>query len=238
MQRIFVKNRLAVGHIIELDDEQYHHLFRVLKLRSGERIEVVDESGIVFLGELSDKRVCLQAEITAKRAEHMEITVIQGLPKRDKFEQTIRAATEIGAVAFLAVETSRSVARLKKGQEEKLLERWQKIAESAAEQSKRLAVPVVHTPMRFKDLPEFLRVFDRIICFYEAEEERTIHSLPPFASTDRVAIIIGPEGGLTAEEVDTLRSWGAEVCSLGEYILRTETAGPLAVGLLLFYGGK
>ena len=158
--------------------------------------------------------------------EGPQITIFQGLAKADKIEYIIQKCSEIGAKVLVPTEMARCVVKLDEKDKIKKLERWQKIAEVAAKQSQRLDILDVQNVESFSDVCERLKEFDLSIVAYENEENTSLKSVLEKVDNKniKIAIIIGPEGGLEKEEVESLNKKGAVVVSLGNRILRTETA--------------
>ena len=165
----------------------------------------------------------------------INITLYQGLPKADKLEFIIEKSTELGVSKIVPVEMRFSIAKVKN--EEKKIVRWNKIAESAAKQSKRNVIPLIEQTIKFNEMIKELEQYDLILVAYENESKQTLKNVLAKVQKDKiknVALIIGPEGGVDSKEIDLLIQSGAECISLGKRILRTETA-PLALLSMLVY---
>lgn len=157
------------------------------------------------------------------------VTIAQGLPKGDKWETVIQKGTECGAAAFIPVAMARSVAKVEPKKEARKLERWQKIAQEAAEQSYRQLVPVVSPAVSFKHLVSLANDFDVCLFAYEeaakaGEKSRLKHIIEGLRPGMRLLVLVGPEGGISPEEAEILTGAGFIPCGLGPRILRTETA--------------
>jgi 16S rRNA (uracil1498-N3)-methyltransferase len=233
LQRYFVTNQPATESFV-IEGEDHHHISRVMRMKTGDQIICVND----------DKRsaLCSIAEITAEqtivdvvkwdddRVElPIQITIVSGLPKGDKLEWIIQKGTELGANEFVPFLAARSIVKWDEKKGAKKLERWQKIAKEAAEQSHRNIIPCVASPISIKDLLQKAEQFD--YCLVAYEEEARLGEMAVLVSTLKVMnpgqsllIVFGPEGGLTPEEVSLLREKGFLVCGLGPRILRTETA--------------
>jgi 16S rRNA (uracil1498-N3)-methyltransferase len=129
------------------------------------------------------------------------------------------------------------VVKIKEDKIDKLLSRWNKIALAAAKQSKRQEVPTVRKPISFNEMLEELSNFDLVICLYENEKKLTMKDIDISKNIKKIAIIIGPEGGISDVEMDKLDESGVAICSLGPRIMRTETAGITALSILLYKSG-
>lgn len=238
MFRIFSNTKLQINNNLKIDDEQTHHLFNVLRMKPGDKIEVVDISNKVFIAELGTSfKFNIIDELGVNSEPKVDITIFQGLPKRDKFELIIKMGTEIGAKRFIPVEMKRSIVKVKPERVSRLVDRWNKIALSASKQSKRQEVPLVEEPITFKEMIDRFSEFDLVICFHATDNQHTLRDVVLDENIKNIALIIGPEGGIAREEVNYLRNTDATFCSLGKRIMRTETAGIVALSILLYLAG-
>ena len=237
MHRFFIPQPFA-GEM-KISGMNAHHIIHVLRLRPGDRIQVVADDGVSFVGEickLGENQVSVRAlEILRDSGEPtVQIFLLQGLAKGDKMDTVIQKAVEIGVTAIYPVAMAHSVVLLDAARAAKKTERWQKIAEAAAKQSKRDLVPTVHPVMK---LPEALAATgaELILAAYESETRLGLkEALQAHKEAKRIAVIIGPEGGLAGEEIATVREAGGLSVSLGRRILRTETAGLVAAAAILY----
>lgn len=153
-------------------------------------------------------------------------------------ETIIQKATEIGVSDITPVKMERCVVKLDEKTASKKIERWQKIAEVAAKQSKRDKIPTIHSCINFKSIYEKLQEYDIVIMAYEEEKETSIKRILtslPHEGKLKIAVIVGPEGGISKDEVDLLsRLPNIKVVTLGKRILRTETA-PLVLASVIMY---
>lgn len=255
LPQFFLENQVLASEVEEvfplrLSKDDAKHA-RVLRLSSGEHIAVVDASQDYFECEIVDFTDSIPSVRISRHVEDPVsgplIMLVQGLPKADKMEMVIRHATEIGVSAFVPFKCARSIVKLDDKKAKAKVERWSAIAKSAAMQSGRLLVPEVTTPVGLKELCELVSEASAVlICWEEAPQTKSLaealHSglaacgmqLSP--EDARVAVIVGPEGGLTTEEVDALLACNprAALVSLGASILRTETAGLIAPALTIY----
>ncbi len=235
---------------LDLSAEDAHHA-KVLRLSPGEHIAVVDGSQDYFECEI----VALQPELLVKICGHdtrpsslVKLTLVQGLAKGDKMETVVRQGTELGVHRFIPFAAQRSVLRLDARKAPDRIRRWQAVAKSAAMQSGCHEIPEVTLPHSLSALETELSSFDRVVVFWEeAQAEDTIkRALTPLkgmldqGEPCSVAVIVGPEGGLSNEEVTRLLNIGPQCtqASLGSNILRTETAGVIAPSLVLYELGE
>ncbi|MCM3725181.1 16S rRNA (uracil(1498)-N(3))-methyltransferase [Neobacillus cucumis] len=233
MQRYFVQQKANNDHFI-IDEEDRHHIVKVMRMEINDRIICVDPEGkqaVCSLSEITNSSVV--ADVVQWIDESPElpisITIASGLPKGDKLEWIIQKGTELGAQQFLPFSAARSVVKWDEKKAAKKIDRWQKIAKEAAEQSHRTILPSIINPMSFKDLLKKSNDFDYKLAAYEEESrqgETSVLSstLKKMKNGESLLIVFGPEGGLAEEEVQHLKDCGFGLCGLGPRILRTETA--------------
>ena len=216
-----------------------HHIIDVLRMVPGDRLQVVADDGISFVGEITaagTNTVTVAArEILRETHEpDVRISLLQGLAKGDKMEFIIQKAVEIGVTDIYPVAMSHSVVVLESSKAEKKVERWQKIAEAAAKQSKRDTIPAVHEVLTLDQILQQEK-WDLLLVAYESENQMSLkEALQAHKEAKNIGVIIGPEGGLSNEEVEAARKQGGIAVSLGRRILRTETAGLVAATAILY----
>jgi 16S rRNA (uracil1498-N3)-methyltransferase len=221
---------------VVFDAAAAHHLGHVLRASVGGAVQAVDATGALLSVRLT--------AITARRAEGvivgraplatespLDLTLAQAVPKGDKMDGIIRMTTELGVTRVVPLLTARTVVRLEPARWEARVERWQRIAKEAAQQSGRAVIPEIATPCGISAWGRETGAAGLLICLWEEEQEGLDRRLPA-GPCPRVTVVVGPEGGLTAEEVRGLADAGALVAGLGPRLLRTETAGAVAVALL------
>lgn len=232
---------LLTSHELSLEPDTAHYLLRVLRQSPGQEIEVCDGKGMRWLARIHEQAALHACMVTLleqlpSQPEPFPIYLAQGLPKGDKLELILRQGTEVGISGFFPFSSDRTVVQLDAKKAVKRLERWEKIVQEAARQSQRGHAPEVHEVVALRELNEILpKGWPRLIC-WEGEQSlglqawvRSFSAPPP-----GVVILIGPEGGFSAQEVESLRQQGVISVGLGPLILRTETAG-LAVSSILQY---
>lgn len=247
MPKFFVSSDQIEGEKVTIIGEDVNHIINVLRLKIDDNIVIGNkQSGVTYntkIAEiLKEKVICKIKNINENSAEsNVKVSVFQGLPKADKMEYIIQKCTELGAVEFVPVALKRSIVKLNGKDEAKKIDRWQKIAEVAAKQSGRDIIPQVKNVLNVKDLVEMISKFDLFIIAYEAEKENSLKTILQKnrenilkKNEPKIGIVIGPEGGLDLEEVNVLKENGAEIITLGNRILRTETA-PIAIVSNIMY---
>ena len=244
MRKFFVNSNQIEDNKIKILGEDINHIKNVLRLEKGEQIQICDknllQNYICEIIEVSKESIiCKIIEKNESYAEgNVELTVYQGLPKADKMELIIQKCTELGARIFVPVEFSRSIVKLNGKDVDKKINRWRKISEVSAKQSKRDLVPKVRSVINVKQLCNEISNYDLVLLAFENEYNNSLKSeLLNIKNTKEkinLAIIIGPEGGIEEKEVEELKNYGAKVVTLGNRILRTETAA-LSMASIIMY---
>ena len=237
---------------LRLSDEDARHA-RVLRLARGEHISVVDAASDYFECEIVDFDRDIPLVRIARRLEAPEqgpqVVMVQGIAKGDKMDEVIRHATELGVSGFVPMKSSRCVVKLDEKKAASRRARWSSIAKSAAVQCGRLDIPQVGEAMTVSQVVSaFKDATAVLVCWEECPLTQTISQALDAALAQcvspkqdaRVCVVVGPEGGLSAEEVDTLVRGCARAypVTLGSNILRAETAGVVAPALVLYELGS
>ena len=168
----------------------------------------------------------------------MQVRVYLAFPKADKLEHVIQKATELGAYEIIAFPSARCVSKPDEKSLKKKLERWQKIAASAAEQSGRGRIPQVRVLPGYAAALEEAAKSDKALLFYENEHAVTLKMALSESPYRTVSLLTGPEGGLEEREVEQARNAGLQVCTLGKRILRCETAPLCALSAVMYDAGE
>lgn len=247
MPKFFVKENQISNNKIEIVGDDVNHITNVLRMKQGEILKVCNqETGENYIAEIINaQKNSVTCEIQEKLEEtaesNVDITLYQGLPKFEKMELIIQKNTEVGVNAIVPVIMERTVVKLDEKQVSKKLERWQKIAEIAAKQSMRDKIPEIKNIIKINKISDSLKIekFDTILVAYENEEKtmlkKELKKLENLKDKKyKIAIIIGPEGGISEREIEQLNNLGAKCVSLGRRILRTETAGIIMSGDIMY----
>jgi 16S rRNA (uracil1498-N3)-methyltransferase len=230
----FAAERLADGRVT-FDRDETRHLARVLRLRPGDTVLASSGDGrdhtirIESLGETATGTVI--ATVARAAESPLDVTLVQGVPKGDKMETIVRMATELGVARIVPAVTERTIVRLDATRWRERARRWQRVAKEATKQCGRAVIPEVDLP---RPLAECLDAPGGALslCVWEGATAPLGPVLARAAGVTRVRVLVGPEGGLSATEVDGASARGYEVASLGPRVLRTETAGPVVVAIL------
>ena len=244
MRKFFVNDENVVENKINILGTDVNHIKNVLRLKKDDEIQICNqethENYICKI--LNIENNCIQTEILKKieaLAEgNIELHIFQGLPKADKMELIIQKGTELGVSKFIPVSFKRSIVKLSEKDEIKKIERWQKIAEVAAKQCHRDLVPEVKNIITVKNICHLISEYDIVLVAYEEELQNYIkNELLKIKNTKeklKIAVVIGPEGGIEKEEVEILKEAGAKIISLGKRILRTETVALQTASIIMY----
>lgn len=242
MTRFFVTEDQMAESIVTLTGQNAAHA-KVLRLKAGETVLVCDGAGNECVCAVEDMRqdavtlAVLERRMALSEAA-VQVSVYMALPKADKLEHVIQKATELGAYEIVTFPTARCVSRPDEKSLQKKLERWQKIAVSAAEQSGRGRIPKVLALESFQEALLRGAAADKALLFYENEQATTLRMALEAGSYRTVSLLTGPEGGLEEAEVVQARAAGFAICTLGKRILRCETAPLCALSAVMYDAGE
>lgn len=241
MVRFFVTpTEMSLDRIVLTGDNAQHA--KVLRLKAGEEVLLCDGEGnecLCRVVEIDARQ--LTVVVNSRRESSTEptvcVSVYMAFPKADKLEHVIQKATELGAYEIVAFPSARCISKPDEKSLAKKVERWQKIAASAAEQSGRGRIPQVLTLPSYKAALERAAQADKAFLFYENEHSTTLR-MALAGEYRSVSLLTGPEGGLEESEVKQAIDAGLQVCTLGSRILRCETAPLCALSAVMFDAGE
>ena len=241
MTRFFVSPEEMGESFLVLTGENAAHA-KVLRLKTGDMVTVCDGQGRecnCTVSDVSPGQVSLVAHHwgNSQGEAVVPVRIFMAFPKADKLEHVIQKATELGAYEIVAFPSARCVSRPDEKSLKKKLERWQKIAASAAEQSGRGRIPQVLVLDSFHAALTRASEADRVLMFYENEQAVTL-KMALTGEYRTVSLLTGPEGGLEEKEVRQARETGLQVCTLGKRILRCETAPLCALSAVMYDAGE
>ena len=244
MPRFFVKTQQINQPYIYIKNEDVNHIKNVLRKKVEDKIEVCNqETGDTYLCEieqLDDNEILTKIIEKLNETEtNIKIDIYQGLPKAEKMELIIQKSVELGVNSIIPISLKRCVVKLEGKDQNKKIERWQKIAESAAKQCGRNIIPKIGNIIKIKQFEELSKNYDSLIVAYENEKEYTLkQEIQKIKQSNKkelkIAVVIGPEGGLAEEEIETLKNYGANIVTLGKRILRTETVALNILSILMY----
>lgn len=246
MHRFYISPTLIKGQIASVQKEELKHLAKVLRLQLGSQVVIFDGLGTEYEGVIlsvtpDEARIRLTNPTYFSRESTLNLWLVQGVPKGEKMETIIQKTTELGIKGLVPLETQRSIVKLREEtKKDKKEERWQKIAMEAAKQCRRTFIPTIAA---LQNLQSFLKNLPPEYIFLIPWEEGGKSLKQVFAEQKEIKegipiyIFIGPEGGLTEEEVLLAKTRGGIPVTLGPRILRTETAGPTAAAIVMYEWG-
>ncbi len=240
MYQFFVEDEQVTEDGVLITGSDVNHIRNVLRMKPGERVRISTRTGANYLCSITQvEEMSVAAQILETMAGTElpnRIVLFQGLPKADKMELIIQKAVELGAAEIVPVSMKNCVVKLDAKKAENKVKRWQQIAESAAKQSKRSLIPAVHEVLSYREAVAYAAECDVRLVPYENEQgmagtKTMIEAIVPGES---IAVFIGPEGGFDESEIAEARDAGMKTISLGNRILRTETAGLAALSILMY----
>lgn len=235
MPKFFVKNSQVNDNKIIIIGEDVNHIKNVLRKNIGDTLEICDKDNSKnYLVDIAtiDKEliVCnIMQQLNNDTESNVFINVFQGLPKSDKMEFIIQKSIELGASKITPVAMKRCVVKLSAKDGEKKIARWQKISEVASKQCGRNIIPKIESVCSIEEVCNKIRDYDVTLVAYENEKTNKLkcelEKLKKSQKKDlKIAVVIGPEGGIDLDEIEKLKTNGATIITLGKRILRTETA--------------
>jgi len=246
MPKFFINSNQIENENIIIIGEDVNHIKNVLRMKIDDEITVcnIDDSSN-YLAKINEfdktKIICKISEKFQSTTEsNIKVHIYQGLPKADKMELIIQKSVELGVDAITPVEMKRCVVKLDGKDKIKKIDRWQKIAEVAAKQSGRDLIPKICSVKNVKEISEDFSQFDVVLLCYENEKNlflKTVLKEIDVSNSNadlKIAVIIGPEGGLDISEVEFMEQKGARVISLGNRILRTETVALSLLSIIMY----
>lgn len=227
---------------VRVDGRKFHYLVRVLRMREKDILEVFDGEGSIYpawVERISEDNAELALGPPRHEPPLVPITLIQGLPKGDKLDWVLEKGTELGATAFMPVDTERAVVKLDKDKADSRLQRWQRIVDEAARQCGRADVPVVSPLCSLIDAVRSLPPEAELLALDEEERSMGLSTAASAVLDGRpLALVVGPEGGLSRPELTRLVALGATAVTLGRRVLRTETAALAALAVVRHLEGQ
>ena len=242
MARFYVPHPQIENEILKVEGDEVRHIRKVLRLRAGDDLSVFDGSGMEYEGTIVDERsssVSIRVRnISSRRIESgLEITLAQSLLKGEKMDYLIQKATELGVKRIVPFLSSRSIPLLEKSKRLARHRRWEKIAIGASKQCGRGVIPEIDPPGDYSQFLDSVPKSSLKLILWENEGERLKSALRRLRQVNEVFFIVGPEGGLSREEVEEGRRWDFIPVTLGERILRSETASLCLLSILQYEWG-
>lgn len=246
MPKFFVNQEQVNEEKIKIIGNDVNHIKNVLREKVGNKLTICNTYDMKdYLCEITKlNEDYIECQIKEKLENNVEsnikVTIMQGLPKADKMELIIQKSVELGVFDITPIEMKRCVVKLNEKDKTKKIERWQKISEVAAKQCGRNIIPSINSIINLKNICNLLNEYDIVLIAYENEKETTLKQVLNEIKESynqkeiRIAIIIGPEGGIASEEVEMLKGNGAKSITLGKRILRTETVALNVLSIIMY----
>lgn len=241
MPRFFIEN--INSDFLTIEGPDAIHISRSLRMQKGDIVTICDTKSTDYKCKITDiNKDYVKLHVIKKYPCHNEpninITLYQAIPKGDKMDQIIQKSVELGVNSISPVLMNRCISRPSDFAMAKKIKRWQKISQSAAEQSSRGIIPAISNTINIDQAIEKSVKDDLAIFFYEDGGETISHILTDSQKLETMSIFIGPEGGFSLDEVNKLTSNGIFPVTLGERILRTETAPIAALAIIMYITGN
>ena len=240
MPKFFVKNEQIIENKIYINGQDVNHIKNVLRCQIGDKIEICNsDSQENYLCNIAKiDRESIGCKIIEKKDDiaesNVQVTIFQGLPKSDKMEYIIQKSVELGVYNIVPTEMKRCVVKLTDKDKLKKQERWQKISEVAAKQCGRDIIPKIEEITNIKNIN--IKDYDLFLVAYEKETTNSLkNELKKLKNSKlKIAVLIGPEGGLEESDVLNLKENGARIITLGKRILRTETVSLNVLSIIMY----
>ncbi|HOV79699.1 MAG TPA: 16S rRNA (uracil(1498)-N(3))-methyltransferase [Bacillota bacterium] len=243
MTRFFVKPEQIKEGRVYIEGPDVLHITGALRLGAGDRITVLDGLGKSYGAVIEqpgrNKIVCrIESESKAEGAPPVKVVLVQGIPKGDKMDLIIQKGTELGVSRFVPLMCRRAVVKLENERSARKRERWQRIALESAKQCRRPDVPEVDEPAGLERVLAGMPLHAAGVIAWEEENAVSLRAVLEEPSPDgEIYVFIGPEGGFEPSEVEMARARGVRPVTLGNRVLRTETAGIAVLTMILFKWG-
>lgn len=245
MPKFFVTNESIRKNLIEIKNSDVNHIKNVLRKKQGDRLTIcnTDESKDYLCEITKIEENKIQLEIIEKLESNSEsnvlVSIFQGLPKADKMELVIQKSVELGVYDITPVEMRRCVVKLNEKEKVKKVQRWQKISEVASKQCGRNIIPKINNIISIKNICKECFNYDIVIVAYENEKENKLKYVLNELKNNikdelKIAIVIGPEGGIDSQEIELLKNNGAKIVTLGNRILKTETVALNILSVIMY----
>lgn len=240
MPKFFVDRSSIQGNLVYIDGDNVNHIKNVFRMKVGDELTVCDGCGNDYRAVISTETCdCIEADIIeivpSSTESHVRVTLYQGLPKGSKMDLIIQKNVELGVSKIVPVICNRTVVRLDKKDVQRRVDRWNKIAKEAAKQSGRGIVPRVTEPVTLIHAMDMAKTDDLLLIPYEKEKETRLKDVLRENSTAcNVSVFIGPEGGFDEEEIEASVNRKIVPVTLGNRILRTETASMYMTSIIIY----
>ncbi|RKG34928.1 16S rRNA (uracil(1498)-N(3))-methyltransferase [Acinetobacter guerrae] len=235
MNRFYIETELNTGHTIELTESVFHHWVRVLRAKEQEQAIFFNGKGgeyRVTLTEINKKNACVSVDHfnPMDRTPPFQVLLGQVMSKGDRMDYAIQKATELGVSTIQLLTSERCEMRLKYERDQKKIEHWQSVAIAACEQCGMNRIPEILAPISLNDWFASELPASRFVLAPDKNQENVLQD-----SDEHLALLIGPEGGLSEAEIQTANANDFQNWCIGERVLRTETAPVVALSILNYH---
>ncbi len=246
MGKFFIKNNQIENNRINIIGDDVNHIKNVLRYKIADIIIICDEDGKNYECEIQeinkDSVICqIISQIESNTESNIKISIFQGIPKFDKMELVIQKCVELGVYELYPVAMKRCVVKLDENMISKKIDRWQKISEVASKQSGRDIIPRINHSIKIPQILDLIKEYDLFIVAYENEKANTLKEVLKkiqhngiIKNDFKIGILIGPEGGIDVDEIALFDNSGAEIVTLGNRILRTETVALSMISIIMY----
>lgn len=239
MQRYFVNPENVFDNKVIINNSDYHHITKVMRMKEGNKVIVCDgnKSYECIISSITLNEVILDIEkvLNENKELPVRITIAQGIVRREKMEEVIDKITQLGASFYLPVNMERCNVKFNDEKLERKMERMNKIAKEASEQSHRTSLLEVLKPISFKEMIDISKNFDLCLYAYEVlNKDQSLKALLKEKKYNNILIVIGPEGGISEKEEVIMNDNNFIPVSLGPRILRTEVAPTYAMAAISY----
>lgn len=245
MPKFFVTTNQINEGTITIQNGDVNHIKNVLRAKIDDEIDICDcntsKNYICKIEEIKEKSISCKIvqEVSSDVESEIKVSIFQGLPKADKMELVIQKAVELGVYDITPIQMKRCVVKLNDKDKIKKIQRWQKISEVAAKQSGRDIIPDINHILNINEVCEKFKEYDLVLVAYENEKINSLkQELKKIQKNKdeeiKIAIIIGPEGGIDKEEIEKFQENNAKIITLGNRILRTETVALNMLSIIMY----
>ncbi len=245
MPKFFVGEEQIEHDKIIINNTDVRHIKNVLRKQINDKIEICNQNNgknyECKIEQINNETITCRIlrQIESNAESNIQVDIFQGLPKSDKMELIIQKSVELGAYNIIPTNMKRCIVKIESKEEDKKIQRWQKIAEVAAKQSGRDIIPHISSILTIDDICKDVKNYDVILVAYEEEKQNTLKKeLLQLKNLDKqkikIGILIGPEGGIDKAEIEKLKSYDAKIITLGNRILRTETVALNVLSIIMY----
>ena len=245
MPKFFITNKSIKKDEVEIKGQDLKHIKNVLRKKIGDTVNIcntdISEDYLCEITKIEEEKISLKIlkKLESNSESNIKVSIFQGLPKADKMELIIQKSVELGVYDITPIEMKRCVIKLDEKDKIKKLQRWQKISEVASKQCGRNIIPKINNIISIKNVCKLCTEYDIVIVAYENEKINKLKNELDILKKNKndnlkIAVLIGPEGGIDNQEIELLKLNGAKIVTLGNRILRTETVALNILSIIMY----